>query len=96
MARLAVALALVALLAGPAAAQQALNLNLVKGPGATLSPALVVGSYKGPITEAEFNTPAFDDKTGGWQAIDQGLTSAWGKTPRGCWRGRVGQRRDRS
>ena len=70
MARLAVALALMALLAGPAAAQQALNLNLIKGPGATLAPASVVGAYRGPITEAEFNTLAFNDKTGLFSNFD--------------------------
>ena len=48
MARLTATLALVALLAGCAAAQN-LNLNLVTGPGASLTPPSVVGSYKGPI-----------------------------------------------
>ena len=63
MARFAATLALVALLAGCAAAQN-LNLNLVTGPGASLTPPSVVGSYKGPIANNEFATIASKDRSG--------------------------------
>ena len=63
MARLATVAALVALLAGSAAAQN-LNLNLVKGTGGSLTPASVVGSYRGPVASNEFATIASKDKSG--------------------------------
>ena len=63
MARFAAALALVALLAGSAAAQN-LNLALVKGQGGSLIPPSNVGVFTTQIAQSEFATVAAKDKTG--------------------------------
>lgn len=63
MARVALVLALAALLAPAALAQTAFN-QLVKGPGASGIPASVVGVYRGTVSENEFNTILAKDKSG--------------------------------
>ena len=63
MARFAAALALVALLAGTAAAQN-LNLNLLKGTGGSLIPPSNVGVFVTQVAQSEFSTVAAKDKTG--------------------------------
>ena len=63
MARLAAALALVALLAATAAAQGGPNLNLLKGAGASLIPNSNVGFYTASVSPTELKTLVAKDRT---------------------------------